>query len=145
MAATTPSTTADFYGRRVSVPGTWKVDAGTEQISFTKSGNQNSYLKIKKIKAEECGFVAISRKALNEWGGETLHQKDMRLENIRFRTSRYAGYKWITPGLKKGIRHWCLGQEPKVAIEITVPMSDTALLKYVDQTMILQLATRKGR
>ena len=120
-----------------------KTDDSVELVKG--SGSTESYLKMKKIKSDACQYGVIRKNGLDAWGGGTLHQKDMRQESIRFRTSRYQGYKWIMPGLRKGIKHWCLGQEPKVAIEVSVPNSDTQTVKYVDTNLILQMATRRGR
>lgn len=145
-AGAAPATFAEFYGRHIYMEGTWKTDVQLEQVTFT---NGNTDVLVRKIKADECAFNAIRTNALHAWGGTRLQQKDFRLLNITFgRTSRstYRGYKWIMPDAKgKAEQHWCLGQEPKVAVEIVTPLSDTRTVRFIDRSLVLQLATRRGR
>ncbi len=84
-------------------------------------------------------------RALKAWGGNGLEQSQGRIEPISFGTSKYRGYTWMEPSTWEGDRHWCVAQDLKNAMDLTATAGDTALMTFIKNDLLLQLAVRSGR
>ncbi|MSR87135.1 hypothetical protein EXS70_03105 [Candidatus Peribacteria bacterium] len=147
-AMTRGSTTGVFIDRQVWLPGSWTVNQGIDKLSFRKvadDGIHESIVRIDMIPRESCGYGWIRIRALKAWGGKTLEQSQGRIEPVSFGTTKFKGYSWMEPSAWGGDRHWCVGQDLKNAMEMTAPAGDVALIKFIKDDLLLQLATRSGR
>lgn len=138
------SATADFYGRRVQVPGAWTVKTTDAGVDFIDPLNTKRVLHLLKIKKDVCTYQPIRSMAVKLWSGATVDQSVMRLETLTVGRSRYRGYKWVQPSGKEILRYWCIAQDSVNSLEIIVPADDKTLVNFVNTNLLFQMAVRKG-
>jgi hypothetical protein len=138
------STTTDFFGRRIQVPGTWVVTTGSGTVSLTRTSPTPSFLKFRTMPKEQCAYQTIRIAGQKAWGGKNAEQSTLRLNPVVLGRSKYQGYTWVMPGGTAGEKHWCIQQSQKVSAEIIVSLEDPAVAAFAEKTLLLQLAVRKG-
>lgn len=141
---TTTSTTAEFFGRRIWVPGSWTVETTDESATFTRKSD-GAVVDVQKVTLDTCHYQVIRQKLLKLWESDTLTQDQARIEHLVVGTSKYRGYKWVEPTEKARAKHWCLPQDGKFAAAVSAPFADDALVKFIEGNLILQLALRRSR
>jgi hypothetical protein len=145
-AQSAQSTTSDFLGRSIWIPGTWTVTKTPDKTVFTRNdGTRTLTVSLIAIPKLDCAYGVIRMSSLKAWGGKSLDQSQGRIETLRLGSLRYMGYTWVTPSTWKGDRHICLGQDLKTAVEIIAPEGDKTLATFARNDLLLQLAARQGR
>ena len=152
---TNASTSGMFLDHQLWLPGSWMVNEGVEKLQFMKKDGDRTAdggkpvrtitVRVTAIPRTDCAYGIIRMRALKSWGGDALDQSQGRIENIRLGTLKFLGYTWVEPSTWKGDRHWCLGQDLKTAAEITAPEGDDALITFMRNDFLLQIAYRQGR
>jgi hypothetical protein len=146
MKESATSTSSDFLGRRVWLPGTWNVKKTEGSTTFTKQdGSRTLTVSITAIPRTDCAYGVIRINSLKAWGGKSLDQSQGRIESIRLGSLKYLGYTWVTPSTWKGDRHICIGQDLKTAAEIIAPEGDKTIAAFARNDLLLQIAARQGR
>jgi hypothetical protein len=75
-----------------------------------------------------------------------LDQSSARIENVSYGTSKFKGYTWVVPSTgNTKVRHWCIGQDAKSAVEVTAPETDKELITFMKNDFMMQVAVRRGR
>jgi hypothetical protein len=137
-------TTADFFGRRVQVPGAWSVTGSGSAVSMARTSPTPSFIRFATIPNSQCAYQVIRIAGLQAWGGKHADQSKLRLNPVVIGRSKYKGYTWVMPAGDKGEKHWCIQQNGKVSAEIVVSLADPAVATFVEKSLLLQLAVRKG-
>ncbi len=138
------STTANFFDRRIWVPGSWTLQTTDESATFTRKSD-GAVVNVQKVTLDVCHYQVIRQKLLKLWEADVLTQDQARIEHLVIGTSKYRGYKWVEPTEKARAKHWCLPQDGKFAAEVSAPLADDALVKFIDGNLMLQLALRRSR
>ncbi len=142
------STTGIFVDKQIWLPGSWTVNQGVDRVSFRKKhadGVHESLVRIEMMPRDQCAYGLVRMRALKAWGGNGLEQSQGRIEPVSFGTSKYRGYSWMEPSTWGGDRHWCVAQDLKNAMDLTATAGDEALITFIKNDLLLQLAVRRGR
>ncbi len=131
-----------YRGKSVYVPGKWTLAQGDDSVVFTQAGQTVSATTVPK---EDCGYTAVRVRAQKAWGTARLNQSQGQVRTVVLGRSDYRGYTWREPSATTDgpdVRFWCLQQDIKKAVLLSVSTSDATLTAFVETSLIRQFATR---
>ncbi len=133
-------TWGDYRGKQVYVPGKWTVETASGALLFSKPGQT---VRAVSVPNDQCAYTVLRIREQKVWNTSALTQSQSKLRVLVLGRSQYKGYTWNEPsqGTVQN-RSWCLGQDIKNSVELSVSSPDATVLQFVEQNLLLQLATR---